>query len=142
MDADIAVKTEYFRKFVANSIRGGLKGFIGSEQDQPAVVNNVYNTLNNLKHSGAVSNWSIKNVWVQNPGPLRQVGDMASNALPGDVVYDEDGSFRGMIVSHDGEGNGVVFDSRVSPLEPPVITISLNVQPTFPINWISMDFKI
>jgi hypothetical protein len=97
-----------------------------------------------LVEQGNISAYSGLGVSYTKHKPLRYVGNLPQGAKPGDPLIGQvnflDGSskpeYRGVILSADGDGNGIVF---AKPEHPGEVRVQCKVKANFPMDYISVE---
>jgi hypothetical protein len=141
--ASVELETARVRKLVADLVKRTCNNYIlGPDKafNVGAIQSAVNSTLHNLVTGGTINKFKIESVRAGRVPALREVNDLELGAAPGDPVLDKLGNIKALIVSNDGRGNGVIFESH--PAESGEIHVKFSVQPPMPPWWINIDVRV
>jgi hypothetical protein len=134
---------------VKKQLRDLLKGIISSNVDATSINAAIQNRLGQLVNQDVISNFVLDSVEVGPHKPFREVDCLPVTALPGDPltvnVVQPDGSvkeeYRGIIISADGQGNGIIFSKPGESGEEGQVRVSCKVKPKFPLEYITIKLQ-
>lgn len=100
----------------------------------------IANCLKNFENAGVIRDSRVEYVKVVEPNNGCQEQDIPDDAVPGDLIVNENGTCDGMVISVSERGRGVVLsapaDSNGS------IVTGITIQPIEPVNYIMITMKI
>lgn len=111
----------------------------GSKQDALNIKHAVSATLQHLQTQRAIHAYQVEVDQPPPEGAIRNVDCLPITATPGDPLIDNDGKYRGIIVSTDGEGNGVVMGE---PRPNDSLVCRCKVQPLAALEYVMLEVRV
>jgi hypothetical protein len=139
---DIRTARQHLKDHVKRIIQQVLHNYIGDPRDAKQYVQHaIVSSLHSLKSNETIRNFEVE---VINPGAsgLQEVDDLEASLAPGDVATHPDGSYRGIVISADGDGYGVIMQSDPGPTSGPgEVLVRCKVQPIRSLDYIQLIVK-
>lgn len=142
MHPDITASRQQLRNHVKRIIQQVLHNYIGAPDDLPKYVQHaIVSSLHGLKSNQTIRDFEVE---VINPEPsgLQEVDDLDASLAPGDVATRADGTYRGIVISADGDGYGVIMQGDPGPTSGPgEVMVRCKVRPVAAVDYIQLIVK-
>lgn len=134
------------KKKIRDTINNAIIANFGGNP-QPALMTMIQAGLMNMQRQDVIKDFKVDSVEVTPHKPFREVDYLPITALPGDPLYvnraDENGElveeYRGVIISADGKGNGIVLSHPAKLAEEGQVLVRCSIRPMASIETIIIE---
>lgn len=137
------------KKKIQDVLNNALISSFGGGDPNVWLMTMIWSSLLALQQHDVIRDFVVQSVEVTPHKPFREVDCLPLTAKPGDPLIvdhvDENGDlfeiYRGIIISTDGEGNGIVFSQPAGVDKEGQVLVRCSIRPTATIDSIAMQIR-